>query len=219
MHWSIAGHRRVQRWVRRLSLVAPLAFVLLLVGCGVIENHVTLYEGEEWEAEIQLSLTPVDLSMVGGAGVIEADLQKQAAQLEKQEIQFEWHREQHDDGSTTYCVSMEGKGLDQLNTAVFDDQATIDVESAQGKRLIHFTYSPSALEARSYTLSLTGGEIVSSNADRVEKNTAIWYNLTGQAEARLTEASKGLGAIPCLGSFLGSIVILGIAGLVVRRQH
>ena len=103
------------------------------------------------------------------------------------------------------------EGLETLNTAIFGGGATITVEeSPEGRRQIHLSYDPLMMFGmlKSFKLSVTGGEIVSSNADRVEENTAIWNDLDYGAEVVLTEASSGSAV--CTGTIIPAVVLMGM---------
>jgi hypothetical protein len=197
-----------------LFVAVIIAIPLLLTGCvGVIKADITLYSGEEWKANIDLTLTQQDVSMAGGEATIEAELQRQAAQLKQQGVRYSWRKERKE-GNVVYLFSVEGKGWAVLNQAVFNGQAQIQ-STKEGH--VYFSYTP-LFAARAFTLRLTGGKILSSNADEVRGNTAIWYNVisTGYAKATLTEASRS--SLPCLGS-VGLIVLLFPISMFATRHR
>jgi len=205
---------QVLQWRKVLFATVIIAIPLLVAGCvGVIEADITLYSGEEWKADIDLILMQQDVSMAGGEAAIEAELRRQAAQLEQQGVRYSWRKERKE-GNIVYHFSVEGEGWAALNQAVFNGQAQIQ-STEEGH--VYFSYTP-LFAARAFTLRLTGGKILSSNADEVRGNTAIWYNVvsTGYAEATLTEAARS--PLPCLGS-VGFVVLLVPIGMFALRHR
>ena len=199
---------------KMLFAAVIIAIPLLLTGCvGDIKADITLYSGEEWKANIDLTLTQQDVSMAGGETAIEAELQRKAAQLKQQGVRYSWRKERKE-GNVVYHFSGEGKGWAALNQAVFDSQAQIR-STEEGH--VYFSYTP-LFAARTFTLRLTGGKIVSSNADEVRGNTAIWYNVisTGYAEATLTEATRS--SLPCLGSMGLMLLLASISMFRIRHR-
>lgn len=206
----------VLQWRKVFLMAATILIPLLLTACGVIKADITLYGDEEWTADTELILTPQEVSMAGGEAALEAELQRKAAQLRQQNVRYNW-RKQQKDGNSVYHFSIEGKGWAVLNNAVFSDQAEI---SSTNEGRIYFRYSP-LFAARVFTLRLTGGEIVSSNADEVRGSTAIWYNVvsTGYAEATMTPAMRLISrpSLPCLGS-LGLVTLVTLVAIATKAQ-
>lgn len=205
---------RMLGWKRALFTTVIIAFSSFLTGCiGVIQADITLYSGEEWKANVDLILTQQDVSMVGGEATIEAELQRQVVQLRQQGVRYSWHKE-YKEGNLIYHLSIEGKDWATLNQAVFNGQAQIQFTE---EGYVHFWYMP-VFAGRAFTLRLTGGEILSSNADEVSGRTAIWYNVnsTGYAEATLTEATRL--SLPCLGIVVPILMLVPIGMLATRHK-
>jgi hypothetical protein len=118
------------------------------------------------------------------------------------------------DGSQSFILQARGQRYETMNQVFFNGEADISVEVVNGQRqvTIHYDFSESSgqtaepqqeltpeemamqqqmLEAfgLSITFRITGGEIISSNATRVEGNTAIWETPT-IIEVTLTEAAE-----------------------------
>ena len=192
---------------------------LMAVGCmavGDADVHVTFYSGERWKAEVTSSLTWREVSTLGGQQEIEDyledDLTRQAL---REGWKYSWRAEYPQGGGVSYIISAEGSGLETLR-GILGEQATIYVPDSGGSRrlVVHFTPTSPTL-ASSYTLQLTGGKIISSNADVVDGNTAIWYDLAygESADAVLTEASSfavGTLMVPLVGG-AGCIGVLAVA--------
>jgi hypothetical protein len=119
-----------------------------------------------------------------------------------------------DDGSKTYVFQASGQGYQQMNQALFNGEATISVNEVGGQRQITIDYvfedptaegetsaeelTPAEQEMQQQMLAafglgfsfrISGGEIISSNANRVEGSTAIWEN-PSKIEVTLTEAAR-----------------------------
>ena len=208
--------------VRLGILFATLSLLgLIAVGCvgiGDADVHVTFYSGERWKAEVTSSLTWREVSTLGGQQEIEDYLEDELTrQALREDWKYSWRAEYPQGGGVTYVISAEGSGLDTLR-GILGEQATVYVPDSNGSRrlVVHFTPTSPAL-ASSYTLQLTGGEIISSNADVVEGSTAIWYDLGygESADAVLTEASSfGAGSlmVPLVGG-AGCIGVLTVAAV------
>jgi hypothetical protein len=133
----------------------------------------------------------------------------------REDLNVTFNQEVGDDGSQTYIVQAEGQQYETLNEIFFEGEADISVEVVDGQRqvTIRHTFSSEEFEAGSEPqdelspemaeqmaegmemfgfaniLRITGGEIINSNASRVEGNTAIWENPI-QVEITLAEAAE-----------------------------
>lgn len=193
---------------KRMLICATLLLVAVFsAACsvGAMDITITFNPNQEWKAESHWFLNQQEIAMLGTTADVE--LQKQAATLNARGVKYEWHK-QNDGANTTYVITVDGKGLLLLNELIFNNRATIQSSG----NTITLLYQEIGLSGfRPLTLRLTGGTIISSNADKVNGNTAIWYNLKygDTIEAKLTEASKGLSldSIPeMLGTFFQGIL-------------
>ncbi len=202
LHLSKRLHVQGHRFLGLLAIAA----LLLLAGCGTIDTEVTFYQGERWQSIVELYLLPATVSMVGEAG-LEVEMESRMSELDAEEIEFSWEKEQHEDGGVTLHFTMKGEGWDKLNDSVFDGQATITRDKDQ----VHLSYYPMAnIGFMRTTLRLRGGKIISSNADRVEGDTAIWID-PSRVEVVLTEKSSfGLGNILLIAAGGGFCLVLVI---------
>ncbi|HUW95020.1 MAG TPA: hypothetical protein VMW58_04480 [Anaerolineae bacterium] len=210
---------RIRGQVRAgFSLVISSLVLSVLGGCigvGDADVDVTFYSSEGWKASVTSSLTWQEVSRLGGQQYIEDYLAEDLGeQAERQDWEYSWRVEYPEGGGVSYIVSAEGKGLETLR-GILGDQATIYAHESSGARRLVLHFSPvSPTPAGSYSLRVTGGKIISSNADIVDGNTAIWYDLSyGQtADAVLTEASTyGIGTllVPLAGG-AGCIGVLAV---------
>ena len=118
-----------------------------------------------------------------------------------------------EDGSQNFILRAEGDGLESMNQVLFGGSATISSEMVGEQRHITIRYvvsDPEGSDASGETLSpqelkqqqemmaafglgigfrISGGEIISSNASRVEGGTAIW-DFPDVIEVTLTEADS-----------------------------
>ncbi|GIL15495.1 MAG: hypothetical protein BroJett039_06680 [Chloroflexota bacterium] len=198
-------------------LVVCVSLLLVsLIGCGAVTSDITFFQNEEWKADTTLVLNPQENAQLGAT--LEAELQKRAAQAKNEGLVLNWSKSKQDE-NTAYRITAEGAGWNELNKFAFDNQAELTTNGNQ----ITVAYRSLGFGARALTLKLTGGSIVSSNADEVKGNTAIWYNLGSSlngVQAVLTPASKSpISGVPCIGG--AAILALIPFGLVryTRRKH
>lgn len=207
--------------LRRLFL---LSLALLLTSCVSIHStdmRVTFRADENWEAEMEIVLTPQQAQLT--LGQIEPALNQAVAEMRSEGVEVQWkQQERREDGNIGYLVSAKGKGLDILNTAFFEGQAVLYVDESTGERQIVFSYTPGQAFAQEQTFTLVGGKIISSNGTQTNGRTVTWVNPTGPMEAVLTEASP-LGWLPYAliggGGVLLIIAGVGIVASVVRRRQ
>jgi len=177
-----------------------VALPLVAAACVSIQSNVTLYGGQRWKAEVRMTIPPQTISMLGSEEAVDAEMQKSIAKSKQDgDITYKWRKEKKD-GSLIYTYTAQGTGWADLNSALFSGSATIVEGPKSGQ--VYFRKQVTADESimiNPYGLRLTGGKIVSSNADEVKGNTAIWYNLATSeyAEAVLTEAPSLPGGVSC----------------------
>lgn len=127
----------------------------------------------------------------------------------RSDISVDFQEIKGEDGSLSYVLSGSGQGLEALNQIFFNGEADISSTTVNGQRQItikstlsetggqpqELTPEEQAMQQQmmqamgiGVSFRLTGGEIISSNATRIEENTAIWEN-PAQIEVTLTEAA------------------------------
>lgn len=185
---------------RRTWLVGLCIALLTLVGCTA-KIDVTFYKGEAWDAVQSINFAAGE--MWGGEAATDTQIEQTINQWRAAGVEVEWRKEHPADGSTTYIIEEKGQGYDTLLATVFNEGTTI-YEDAEGQ--IHFEWHGGSGGLVTQEVRLTGGRIVSSNADQVQGGTAIWYNPTS-IEAVLTPSSRlNLGS---------TLLIVGIVGVVL----
>jgi hypothetical protein len=206
--------RRVHpRWI--LLVIAAT----LLVSCGGdVEMTVDFFSNERWEADVLMTL-PKEVSLLAaGVGELEGMLDELARGVEDQGGRVRWKRVDSE-SDLVYAVEIEGIGLDKLSNIVFDGDARIEVDESTGRRLIKFAYRPGVGLGGSQEFTLRGGEIVSGNGRRVDKQTMSWRNTYSVMEATLTEQTT-TNAASVLGIAAGGLAIGAlIFGAMQLRQR
>ncbi|GAB4156506.1 MAG: hypothetical protein Fur0021_24800 [Candidatus Promineifilaceae bacterium] len=203
--------RRTGRW-----LILP-ALLWLLVGCGgEVDRTITFYQGEAWEVEITLGIPLQAMALLGSAAEMESELNSTVAELENMGATASWSASQQDDVQI-YTVNATGTGYDLLTNAILTD-ASIQVQEVNGQRQISYSENLGDLAlANSNTLTLIGGQIISSNGQQIARDSVQWINQAGQVEAVFTEKSRFDPSILLIAS--GVIVLGGTVFYVVSRQH
>ena len=209
---------------RRIQSIAALFVLLLLAGCGgEMAREVTFYRDEGWEASL-IAEMPLELvTMMGSTEEIEHELDVLVDRANARGLDAKWTT-RRDETTLIYEVTMEGSGLDLLNEFVFDNSANILVLEEGGNRRISFAMGRGGLfDASSETLTLTGGEILTTNGVLIDDDTVQWVNPSGRMEAELTERGRfGLGTfIAVLIGFglVGTLLVGGGAGFFFWNQR
>ena len=196
----------------RLRALLFLFMLPILSSCGGnAVQEVKFLADERWEAQTEIGLPVEALTFIGSTSEIEQELDELIAQMETDGVEASWTTSR-DDTTIVYTVSSEGTGYALLNRYVFDDDANITVAEFEGNRQINFSYSTSrtAFSDGNYTLTLQGGEIISSNGILLDNDTVQWVNPSGRLEATLTESSTSFFGF-LLRAF-GVLLLLGLLG-------
>lgn len=191
---------------RRLHLQMLLVgLVLFMVGCGgSLTQTVTLYRDEAWQTSMEIRIAQEMLLFIGSAE-LEAEMAGQAAAWQEKGARVSW-KSRNEEGAWVYTFDVKGEGYDLLREVAFDNNATLAVAEVNGRRQIQFWHNPNRGmfgDLDQYTLTLKGGEIISSNGRQLNSSSVEWVNPTGPMEATLTEK----GGFP--GAFW--LVMLGVA--------
>lgn len=190
--------------IKRMPMAVWSILLILLIGlsgCGEMDAHTTIFASEEWLSVIRVTLNSVEAGLVS-----DADLSKEEAKWKARGMSYGWRKEK-DDPKFVYIITASGKGLGLLNEFMFSNEGHVQTTS-QGIQID--VQNQGLLNPRSLTLRFTGGKIVESNADEIQGDTAIWWDVKSgdQVHVVLTEASKNPLPIWCL---LG----LGVGGMIV----
>ncbi len=114
---------------------------------------------------------------------------------------------------------MEGQGLDKLNGATFDGEANLTKDDSGH---IHLVWTPTSMAMlRSYTLTIHGGEIISSNANEEADGSATWHN-PSRVQVELTKGGIPIAAILAVGiacaCLLGLVIVGGVVVFVLLQR-
>lgn len=141
-------------------------------------------------------------------------------------VRMDWRRSQSLSGEVTISFVLNGTRLDQLNQL---SQGAITVmEEAPGQfHLVSQSFDLSQYTgglpldmfgAASLEFRLHTGGIISSNAQKVSGNTAIWYNPVGM-DVTFNAGGGSLGWLgPVLGVLGGAVLLFGLIGLLANRK-
>ena len=186
------------------SLAASLFFALALAGCDDLnlslvdlDQTITVYRGEEWEAGMVIRLPPETIELIGSEAearaMIEGELASEyGATLQESGIQMDWKSETDEFGELVYTFNLHGAGLDSLKAAMLDEDSRLVAAIVDGQRQIVLSHYPGfqGLFLRNYSLTLTGGRILSSNGQLIDEHTVQWIDPSGRIEAVFTEKAR-----------------------------
>jgi len=208
-----------RKTLSRLSILTLAFAALLLTGCLSVQTNVALHGQGQWHGVQAITLSEDFVQLMeseGGSSELTTDTEgldewlDQAQDAAAQDnLNVSFNEVRGDDGSLSYILQADGQQLDTLNQVLFQGQAEISVNEVDGQRQITIVYDPTEAEGEdvptpaeqemsaemmqafgiSMFFRITGGQIISHNADRVEGSTAIWET-PRQVEVTLTEAAE-----------------------------
>lgn len=200
---------------RALLLLLPLLVACLAACAGTIDQTITFLADEEWQSDASLSF-PAEVAAILGSQV-DNELNTLQQQIEAQGGAMQWERSDAD-GSIRYTVEASGAGYDILRRVAFSDMNVVATEQ-NGQRQLTFIATP-ALDAAAQTLTVIGGEILSSNGAVSGGDTVSWVNPSVTMEAVLTERG-GVAALPLVPILSGVALVVGgglLGWLLLRRR-
>jgi len=201
----------------RVSILGVVATSLLLTGCIGVQTNLGFYGDGQWSGVQAITLSPEFVQLRESEGSDGSELATKTAGLDEwiqraqdadadESLNVTFNEVTDEDSSRTYVLQAEGSQYETLNEVLFEGKADISVADVDGQRQITIRFDPSETtegqamqeEAMSAEMMgafgakvitrISGGEIISHNADRVEGNTAIWET-PGLVEITLTEAA------------------------------
>jgi hypothetical protein len=174
---------------KRLLFFLSVISTMLLAACGAnVERTVTIFKNEKWRAEILLEVPTSSLAFIGSPEQLETSFDESVQDAVEMGVDASW-RSKNVEGAILYTFDLEGQGLDTLKDTVFESSTELSAVETGGERQIIFSdrVSSDLLSAGNNTLTLKGGEIVSSNGQVLDRGTVQWVNPSGRLEAVLTE--------------------------------
>lgn len=211
---------------RLMPIAAPIVLGTVLSSCEIevdvdLQQTITIYRNEVWEAEMtaRFAAELVDTLMAGDELTPESEqefIQTYLPELEGTEVEIGWESQINEFGDLIYNVHMEGRGLDTLKSSLFDEDTRLEIVEIERKRRVVFSHEIGYPESivRSYTLTLIGGDIISSNGQMIDDLAVRWSNPSGRIEAVLTEKSQ-FPFLPILVLLGAGCVFLAVALLVI----
>ncbi len=168
---------------RRVIYGIVLALAFLLAGCSQ-DIDLTLWEGNRFSAAIETSALIGD----GSAEEMSAELDTQVTEIRRQPniTRAEWERIATNDDEFRAQVTVEGDDYGAIET-ILAGGATVEPVVVDGREAVEFTYTVSPTSA--YTLTLRGGEVLSTNGTRVENHAVRWNG--GEMRAVVTPRARG----------------------------
>jgi hypothetical protein len=201
-------------------------FGLVLVGCTA-EMDVTVLPDEQWEGMISIELPAEMVESMGGIEELRSQMESESDMPSEDFNPEDFRIEETSDGGARMIGETSGQGFEDMNEGFFDGTATISTND-QGHVTISNTYEDMDELGMGITMNvrISGGEIIDSNADRVEGSTAIWENpssvevtlVPGRPTGGVSGIAAGGGSgtmFLIIAAVIAIIVVLGIVGVVV----
>ena len=180
--------------------------VLLISGCGTVEQDVTIAKNEKWRAETQVTIDKQSLAFVNPTD-IEQSLNASGADADAAGVKYKWKKQVNDDGSVTYILNTSGSGYESLNDFVFDGGASFSMLDENG--LTEFTFFPTG-DFSDYKLVLHVGEVQESNGTVSGKGDVSWHGM-GQQIYAVFKPKSGLNMM----LVLGGVIVVSLAAIVI----
>ena len=201
---------------QRLLLVLLAVLAALLAACGAaIDQTITFDADEAWETAVTLSFPAEVAPLVGGQ--LDSELEAIRQDIAASGGRMSWEQRQQDGGGLAYDIEASGRGYDILQSVAF---GAMDVAVAEqnGQRQLTFTATRPG-EASRHSLTVIGGEILSSNGQVTGGDTVHWADAPSM-QAVLTErgAAAALPWLPLLGG-LALVLGGGALGWFLLRQR
>ncbi len=201
-------------WQYQLTFPFLLLLALLVVGCGgQIDQTVTLYKDETWAAEMSIRLPAEAVALLGSTTELDQSIEEGVAEIQAMGADASWSS-RREDTTLIYTIESSGDGYAVLQEAVFGGNAEIYTQNVGGEEQIYFAYDGGGdLSGAFFTLTLIGGEIISTNGQQIDDSTVQWANMYGTMEAVLVGKSRfniWLILIPLV--LLGGIGVVALAG-------
>lgn len=218
--------RRRQRSTVFRLIMGGLLLILTLVlsGCygGAVREEIWLKSNDRWESETTFTLTADEREMFE-AEMGETDFKDLIESESPEDVSIKFSEREEPDGGISYVIKTSGRGLSTLNENCFGGEATIR-KNNEGHISISWTPSPDYIYAfREMAIVIHGNEIISSNANTMEDDTATWQNpsrVDVQVDASGFPIIKVLAIGGMILLMLG-LLIFGGGGLflIVRKQR
>ena len=210
-----AKDRLVCSWSRLLLVVA--LFGLFLTACGAdMEQTVTFYQDEEWEAEMVIIFPAETIAALGGLADLESQLEQAVDEMEVMGVEVSVDSGRDNENNATYTLHTKGQGLDTLEDVAFGGDA-FTVETVGGERRVTVDYYTGDFsDSNNFTLTLIGGKVLSSNGEELGGGRVRWVN-PSRIEAVLTERSRFQIGWVLVPAGITLLVVVGVVALSRNR--
>jgi hypothetical protein len=176
---------------------------------------------------ISIELPAEMVESMGGIEELRSQMESESDMPSEDFNPEDFRIEETSDGGARMIGETSGQGFEDMNEGFFDGTATISTND-QGHVTISNTYEDMDELGMGITMNvrISGGEIIDSNADRVEGSTAIWENpssvevtlVPGRPTGGVSGIAAGGGSgtmFLIIAAVIAIIVVLGIVGVVV----
>lgn len=197
-------------------LALAILLLMFLTACGArVDQTVTFYDDEGWDAEVRITLPREIVALAGAQTQLDAEIANMARELEAAGAKVSYEVEQ-EEGLITYVIDATGSGLHVLRQIAFDG-ADIQMRSVGGKEQISFAMNvPYDLAGGSITL--IGDDVISSNGRIIDRGKVQWVNASGRIEAVIVPKSRfGLQSLLLPLGLVAALV--GLVAIGVRRSR
>jgi hypothetical protein len=199
--------------MKKLLLIIAIGGISLLTGCFSIDMEVAFYEDERWEYSGEVSFPLTTVEMFGGVEALEQYLRSEVVDPFPQ-LNVSFSREDRDQ-DIVFFVTAQGESWAMLNDFAFDGQA--DITRQNGEIHIQASFQPETSMFVS-SLTLRGGRVLDSNADRVIDGRAIWERPSGTIWVTLTDKKPGDGLVVPLVVIFG-LLVSGVAAFTYLKKR
>jgi hypothetical protein len=195
--------QRLNQW---LVWVTSSLLLLALVGCSQ-EIDVTVWEGNQFSATI---LNSIPINEDNTEAEIRQELDSQVSDIRGQPniTTATWERIETNEDEFRAEITVEGNDYTAIER-VLEGGATVRTTVVDGQEAVEFTYDYSPTLA--YTLTLHSGEVLSTNGEQVDSDTAQWNG--GIMTAVVRPKSRGSDMLMPMALGVVGILVVGV-GLV-----
>ena len=172
-----------------LLVLTMLVSILLITGCISVDvnSNLKFCRSGDWYADMEVIASSYDINRSGGAYKTDNEIDELVNTFVEKGGTWSWRRTSRE-GSYIWNISGEGKTVYEM-ISILGEDAQINYEFQDGERILHIVGTPyTGFQIDHYNFSISSGQIISSNADYIEGNTAHWdLDSYEQIDIKLTE--------------------------------
>ena len=164
--------------MKNILFYSILILIILLSGCLTVvssNGNLQLTSGEKWTLDLNFQI-PAEEVLINGIAISQS-LNQMVQKGTKIGVEVNWEQNGPNNlGNITYIIKMSGKNYDQLNEQ-FDGSFRVENQEFDGKPAVHIIITPYlGVPSRNSTFSLSGGNVISTNGQKIDGNTIKWTN-------------------------------------------